>query len=57
MSELINYGGDCRTALATPGFVVYVLGILAMFLLTQGALEVDQQWIISGAKQCSRHLN
>ena len=23
----------------------------------QGAQEVDQQWISSGAKQCSRHLN
>ena len=24
--------------------------------LAQGAWEVDQQWIISGVKQCSRHL-
>ena len=23
----------------------------------QGAQEVDQQWINSGAKQCSQHLN
>ena len=23
----------------------------------KGAWEVDQQWIISGVKQCSRHLN
>ena len=25
--------------------------------LGQGAWEVDQQWIVSGVKQCSRHLN
>ena len=24
---------------------------------TKGAQEVDQQWINSGAKQCSQHLN
>ena len=26
-------------------------------VLGQGEQKVDQQWIISGAKQCSRHLN
>ena len=29
---------------------------LVMLQLTQGAWEVDQQWIISGLKQCSQHL-
>ena len=42
-------------------FMLWVkVAIWAYFLLLfsiQGVQEVDQQWIISGAKQCCRHLN
>ena len=35
-----------------------VLGVCpTTYWILKGAWEVDQQWIISGVKQCSRHLN
>ena len=36
MNQLINHGGDCRTAPATPGLVIVVCGgkVVALFMVT-----------------------